>query len=1485
MKKRYYLFFASFIFLLRFASFSQITTSTLTGCAPLVGVTFTYTPAGTNPQWDFADGTTSPLQNPTHTFASKGTYVVKYTAIGISATTTITVFGKPSPSFTVTSPSQGCVPLAVNFQDHSTSSGGATITKWGWDFGDGGSSSINSATQTYTYSVAGQFNVDIKITDSNGCDSSLTIPNMVIVSQKPTVSLGTSPNPASACTPPLTVAFTGTNSVSHSLAGPALTYSWTFGGGVSSTLATPPSQTYTALGVYPVSVIVTDANNCSNTATTNVTIQNPTAVLTAKDTVCLNAVFSSAGSSPGIQTWNYGDGTTGATGVHTYTASGTYQVKLTITNGACSSSATHTVFVQQPVANFSVTPPYMLCKLPAMVSAVNSSTPSSATTYTWTYYQSYTQYSVTPTSYTVTSPTFTLTDLDHNPYTINTLNIMDSISLWITTAQGCKSHKSFILIDTIFLPTARFMPNKYQGCVPLTVTFSDSSKTGPRNPITSWKYIFGDGASTTLSSAPANTIHTYTAVGIYYPTLVIQTQNGCPDTSYAIEIEVGKKPVANFSVSPTTVCIGDNVQLTNTSTTQADSIDTWHYYGDGGYYVSSCSDNPNVSSPFTHATGPQNISMVACFRGCCDSITKTNAITVNGPLATFSVAMDCGSPHVFNFTGNISDAPDWKWDFGDGDSIPHSTAVNISHTYTATGDYSVILTASNSSHPSCRKSADTIKVHVRDIEADFKFDTLLCSKTPHIFDASISTGVYTDAHNGYIWLWGDLTHPDITPIASTSHTFSTSGIDTVTLIVKDINGCSDTAKKVIRAFSTVASFTVNPVMCINSTLTFTNTSTSDTTIVSSTGYSWNFGDGSALSTQQNPTHAYNILTASVTTVTVTLIATNTLSCKDSTKKVISISRPLASFNASSINICAGSAVSYTSTNSYPNMTWNYGDGTTLGPTPPATTTSHSYTTSGNYTVTLSVIDAVGCTDTKPFIQPINVQNIPVVDITSPAFNNPNLCYPYQALFTDNSVVNVFASRAWDTHDGSVFNNALNNIGHLYSLPGTYSVSLTETTTNGCTATLTKTIKVNGPLADFSVAPDTICRDQSITFTIKDTSDVATWHWDFGDGKDTTAQSPISHIYNFHPPNGTTNVQLIFWSKDSSCAQSVPHQISIRQVIAKFYRNHKPELQLDTAHCIGVRDTFLNESLGASTYGWNYGDGSAPNTTTLSPVHTYTAAGTYSVELYIKDNVAGCVDTLIKKMIIYPSFTVTATGDTICKGATAHLNASAASTYSWTSPLGVVVSSPTIANPTTSPSITTSYSLMASDANGCKDSVSPVVVFVVQPPIAINWDTSIVIGQTAILPGSQATAGYTYTWSPTTYLSCTNCPRPVFNYTVDEHYVETIADVRGCFSVQSTYSVHIEPLASVDVPTAFTPNGDGTNDIVYVAGWGIKSLQYFKIYNRWGELVFESNDIKVGWDGTYRGTPQNIETYVYQVSAISYISQEPIVKKGYIKLLR
>ncbi|HWY34250.1 MAG TPA: PKD domain-containing protein, partial [Nitrosopumilaceae archaeon] len=366
----------------------------------------------------------------------------------------------------------------------------------------------------------------------------------------------------------------------------------------TSTLANPPTQTYTTYGTFPVKFIVTDNNNCSDTVNKSVVIQNPFASFTTKDTVCMTTTFTNASTGGSVYQWNFGDGGTSTTlnGTHTYGAPGHYAVKLTVFNGNCQDDTTINVFVENPVANFTFTPSYT-CSLPKTITLNNSSSPAGGATYQWNFMQGYTQYLFSPQSSTLTNPTFTITNKDTNRYTIYTFNYLDSISLTITTPSGCKGKKTILFPDSIFLPTARFMPDKYQGCVPLTVNFSDSSHS--REPINYYEYNFGDGSPHTIGVK--NTSHTYTSTGIYYPKLIIHNTNGCSDTSYTIKIEVGKIPNPAFSLTPTNICIGDSVHFKDL-TPASDSVDSWHYYGDGGFFASACYNAPNSTWPYTHAT-------------------------------------------------------------------------------------------------------------------------------------------------------------------------------------------------------------------------------------------------------------------------------------------------------------------------------------------------------------------------------------------------------------------------------------------------------------------------------------------------------------------------------------------------------------------------------------------------------------------------------------------------------------------------------------------------------------------------------------------------------------------------------------------------------------------------------------------------------------------------------------------------------------------
>jgi gliding motility-associated-like protein len=188
-----------------------------------------------------------------------------------------------------------------------------------------------------------------------------------------------------------------------------------------------------------------------------------------------------------------------------------------------------------------------------------------------------------------------------------------------------------------------------------------------------------------------------------------------------------------------------------------------------------------------------------------------------------------------------------------------------------------------------------------------------------------------------------------------------------------------------------------------------------------------------------------------------------------------------------------------------------------------------------------------------------------------------------------------------------------------------------------------------------------------------------------------------------------------------------------------------------------------------------------------------------------------------------------------------------------------------------------------DTNNCTAS-DDAYLYVVPPLTGFNWDTTIVIGDSAYLPIDNIGGTVLFTWTPSDGLSCLQCSNPSVRPLADMTYSLYAEDFLGCTSATYEFDIHIRPETFIELPTTFTPNGDGVNDIIYVKGWGIKELESFRIYNRWGEMVFESTDLEIGWDGYYKGILQNNDVYVYKVRATSWSDKE-MSKEGHINLMR
>ncbi len=460
--------------------------------------------------------------------------------------------------------------------------------------------------------------------------------------------------------------------------------------------------------------------------------------------------------------------------------------------------------------------------------------------------------------------------------------------------------------------------------------------------------------------------------------------------------------------------------------------------------------------------------------------------------------------------------------------------------------------------------------------------------------------------------------------------------------------------------------------------------------------------------------------------------------------------------------------------------------------------------------------------------------------------------------------------SWSFGDGETSSHLRNPI-HIYTAPGYYDVNFNVTTGNGCFGEVLKQkyIDIKGPYAEINVT-DTLCRNEDALFIAEEQKDIFELQWIFGDGN-TSNEDTVFHSYDnigyMYP------VLLLKSDAFGTCDVYLSDSIYIPQLI--------PEINaVDDIFngCIPFEFNPSNNSSDANNWLWNFGDGTY--LTGTNPQHTYLNSGIYNVKLIISNNF-GCSDS---SEVIIESFAlpiITTMNDTlICVGDEIQLNAYGAENYDWFPKL--FLDDDYTNQPFSEPDSTITYSVTGTDINGCINN-SNVTIAVQQIPTVNMTDTAVIIGEQVILD-AYSDQILTYSWFPDYELNCNNCSSITATPLEPTTYEVTVTDVNGCFSVNYEVFIDILKKYTIDVPSAFTPNGDGINDIIYVQGWGVEDLLLFRIYNRYGEIIFESTDKDIGWDGTYKGKMQGIETYTYEASVRTYEDQI-LFKRGSIKLLK
>jgi len=343
----------------------------------------------------------------------------------------------------------------------------------------------------------------------------------------------------------------------------------------------------------------------------------------------------------------------------------------------------------------------------------------------------------------------------------------------------------------------------------------------------------------------------------------------------------------------------------------------------------------------------------------------------------------------------------------------------------------------------------------------------------------------------------------------------------------------------------------------------------------------------------------------------------------------------------------------------------------------------------------------------------------------------------------------------------------------------------------------------------------------------------------------------------------------------------------RSVIADIPQ-FSPEPNTYILNCADYNVHFINKSKGGYAYHWDFGVKETSNDTSVDfePTFTYPDTGIYVVRLIVNKG-GTCQDSISKLVKIYPTFHV-AFDDTgyYCPGAAIQFRDISVATIKpvlyWQWSFGdSSMSSDQHPLHTYVDGGTYNVVLVSGNIKGCRDTALRRVVIDNFYPFAGN-DTAIVKGESIIF---NAQGGVQYSWSPADGLGSTDIANPRgyypevgrYSYTVQ---VESIYGCRG----QAQINVDVVDQASFCVPNAFTPNGDGLNDIFRAKSVGFSAIKYLKVYNRFGELVYVTDRIEDGWDGTYNHKQADIGVYFWHIVYIDRYGKDAFMK-GDVTLLR
>jgi|GEM_PF-1625954 gliding motility-associated-like protein len=767
--------------------------------------------------------------------------------------------------------------------------------------------------------------------------------------------------------------------------------------------------------------------------------------------------------------------------------------------------------------------------------------------------------------------------------------------------NGCPSSQTTDSLQVFLNPLAQFnAPDSV--CVGELVTFQNSGSVSSQ-----FNYSWSFGSGSTIISGNGGNPYTvkWQTPGMKYVTFSITNQI-CVDT-YTDSIFVKANPVANIT-GPNSICETDTVQINFSGSTAIGNVYTWDF--NSAQLISGSGQGPYQLVPIL--VGNNIFQVVVDQNGCKDTAQKSLNV-IEQPIADFTNPTSiCAEDSVhLNFTGNSAGGA-IRWFISGG------TPGLVNGTTTATSQINspgTHLISLDVNHFGCISTKSYPLLVKPNPIASISSVAILCSiDTMHIlFDGT------ADISTTYYWNFGGMTLISGSGAGPLLLKPSKSGSDSVAVLVNQ-NGCLDSTIHFVNIIEQPkALFTTPNSICNN-----------DTAIISYNGINppgasilWNLIGGNPALSNSDSTLAIHYSVAGSFPVSLTI--TNGL-CRDSVSDTIIVNPlPLVDFTAS--DVCDGvpvtiqnnSSISSGNINSY---SWSYGDSQSSSLPQPG---SHTYSSSGDYTIVLAASSDKLCRDTLAL-------NLTIHDNPNSNYNIDSICAGNATTFIDSSYI---ATGTID-HRYFYYNNSIIGIDSIFNYTfngyGSYPTMLVTESDFGCRDTSYQTAIVHSlPTIDLTGLPRSGCQPLDVQFENHATNIDGTINniiWNFGDGDTSDFYDPL-HTYL---TSGLFDVSLTAISEYGCSSDSIfANYIEVYpKPIADFIHDPAP------ADMLSPVVYFTNQTTLADQYLWNLGDSTV--TTESDPVHQYNAPGTYLVEL-ITTNDDGCKDTVTGEVIINPSFTL------------------------------------------------------------------------------------------------------------------------------------------------------------------------------------------------------------------------------------------------------